>query len=101
MVVSVAALQHLDGHSEKTGGLPEIRTALHGPCCGGVRRTCGVILSGPFTGKPAAFTAAAKPLRTGEVHQAGEQAAGAAAIGGAGTDGCHRTLRRTGAELTR
>ena len=33
------------------------------------------------------------------VPQEGEQAAGAAAFGGAGADGCHRTLKRTGAGL--
>jgi hypothetical protein len=35
------------------------------------------------------------------VYQEGEHSAGEAAIGGAGTDGSHRTLRRTGAGLAR
>ena len=64
MVVAVALLQHLHGHAEEAGGLPQIGALCIIQVAAVWRSVCGVIRSGPMVGSPAAWTAALKPFFT-------------------------------------
>ena len=60
MVMTVAVLQHLNRHPKEASSLPKVSAVLHRQVAAVCRKRCGVTC----WSRRAAFTAAAKPLRT-------------------------------------